>query len=83
MTAIGISQSSSLAPDSGKAKGVAASVFSILDRKSKIDPSYESGLTLDDVKGEIELRRVSFTYPTRPDMQIFRDLCLTIHAGKW
>ncbi|XP_074315974.1 ABC transporter B family member 11-like [Silene latifolia] len=82
MAAIGISQSSSLAPDSGKAKGAAASVFSILDRKSKIDPSDESGLTLDDVKGEIELRRVSFTYPTRPDMQIFRDLCLTIHAGK-
>ncbi|KAH9625819.1 hypothetical protein KSS87_020473 [Heliosperma pusillum] len=82
MAAIGISQSSSLAPDSGKAKSAAASVFSILDRKSKIDPSDESGLTLDDVKGEIELRRVNFTYPTRPDMQIFRDLCLTIHAGK-
>ncbi|KAK9675524.1 hypothetical protein RND81_11G012600 [Saponaria officinalis] len=82
MAAIGISQSSSLAPDSGKAKNAAASVFSILDRKSKIDPSDESGTTLDNVKGEIELRHVSFTYPTRPDMPIFQDLCLTIHAGK-
>lgn len=82
MAAIGISQSSSFAPDSSKAKSAAASVFAILDRKSKIDPSDESGTTLDEVKGEIELRHVSFTYPSRPDIQIFRDLSLTIHAGK-
>ncbi|KAL2935295.1 ABC transporter B family member 11 [Bienertia sinuspersici] len=82
MAAIGISQSSSFAPDSSKAKSAAASVFSILDRKSKIDPSDESGKTLDDVNGEIELQHVSFTYPTRPDIQIFQDLSLTIHAGK-
>lgn len=82
MASIGISQSSSFAPDSSKAKSAAASVFSILDRKSKIDPSDESGMTLDDVKGEIELQHVSFTYPTRPDIQIFQDLSLTIHAGK-
>uniref|UniRef100_A0A803LET6 Uncharacterized protein n=1 Tax=Chenopodium quinoa TaxID=63459 RepID=A0A803LET6_CHEQI len=82
MAALGISQSSSFAPDSSKAKSAAASVFSILDRNSQIDPSDESGMTLDDVKGEIELQHVSFTYPTRPDIQIFRDLSLTIHAGK-
>jgi ABC-type multidrug transport system fused ATPase/permease subunit len=82
MAAMGISQSSSFAPDSTKAKSAAASIFSIVDRKSKIDPSEESGMKLDDVKGEIELRHVSFTYPSRPDIQIFRDLCLTIHSGK-
>ncbi|KAJ8435231.1 hypothetical protein Cgig2_028417 [Carnegiea gigantea] len=82
MAAIGISQSSSFAPDTGKAKSAAASVFALLDRKSKIDPSDESGMTLDEIKGEIELRHISFKYPTRPDIQIFRDLCLTIHAGK-
>ncbi|KAJ8445541.1 hypothetical protein Cgig2_012429 [Carnegiea gigantea] len=82
MVAIGVSQSDSLAPDSGKAKAAAASVFALLDRKSKIDPSDESGMTLDDVKGEIELRHISFRYPTRPDIEIFRDLCLSIHAGK-
>ena len=82
MAAIGISQSSSLAPDSSKAKSAAASVFAILDRKSKIDPSDESGMTLDTVKGDIELKHVSFKYPTRPDVQILRDLCLTIRSGK-
>ncbi|KAE8008382.1 hypothetical protein FH972_004901 [Carpinus fangiana] len=82
VAAMGISRSSSFASDSSKAKSAAASIFSIMDRKSKIDPSEESGMKLDDVKGEIELRHVSFTYPSRPDIQIFRDLCLTIHSGK-
>ncbi|KAK9288452.1 hypothetical protein L1049_016909 [Liquidambar formosana] len=82
MTAIGISQSGSLAPDASKAKNAVASVFAILDRKSKIDPSEDSGTTLENVKGEIEFRHVSFMYPTRPDIQIFRDLSLAIHSGK-
>ncbi|CAK7348532.1 unnamed protein product [Dovyalis caffra] len=82
MAAIGISQTSSFGPDSSSAKTAAASIFSIIDRKSKIDPSDESGTKLDDVKGEIELHRISFKYPTRPDIQIFRDLSLVIHSGK-
>nr|KYP71725.1 ABC transporter B family member 5 [Cajanus cajan] len=82
MASIGISQSSSLAPDSNKAKIATASIFRIIDRKSNIDPSDESGSTLDSVKGEIMIRHVSFKYPSRPDIQIFRDLSLTIHSGK-
>ncbi|XP_051118930.1 ABC transporter B family member 11-like [Andrographis paniculata] len=82
MAAMAISQSSSLAPDSTKAKSAAASVFAILDRKSKIDPSDDSGLKLESLKGEIELRHVSFRYPSRPDVEIFRDLSLTIRSGK-
>ncbi|KAG4970321.1 hypothetical protein JHK84_036418 [Glycine max] len=82
LAAVGISQSGSLVPDSSNSKSAAASVFAILDRKSQIDPSDDSGLTLEEVKGEIEFKHVSFKYPTRPDVQIFRDLCLTIHNGK-
>lgn len=82
MAAMGITQSSSLTPDSSKAKSASASVFAILDSKSKIDPSDESGMTLENVKGEIELRHISFKYPSRPDVQIFRDLSLAIHSGK-
>ncbi|CAA6668876.1 unnamed protein product [Spirodela intermedia] len=55
--------------------------FAILDRKSKIDPSDPTGKT-SEVKGNIEFRHVSFRYPTRPEVQIFQDLCLTILAGK-
>ncbi|XP_062084186.1 ABC transporter B family member 4-like [Humulus lupulus] len=82
MAAMAISQSSSLLPDSTKANTAAASVFAILDRKSKIDSSDESGMILDNVVGEIELHNVSFRYPSRPDVHIFQDLSLTIHSGK-
>lgn len=82
MAAVAISQSSSFAPDSSNAKSAAASIFSILDRPSGVDPSDESGMTLETVKGEIGLQHVSFKYPTRPDIQILRDLCLTIRSGK-
>ncbi|XP_010523879.1 PREDICTED: ABC transporter B family member 4-like [Tarenaya hassleriana] len=82
MAAVAISQSSSLAPDSSKAGISAASIFAIIDRKSRIDPSDESGMMLENVKGDIELRHVSFRYPARPDVQIFQDLCLNIRSGK-
>ncbi|KAF7123494.1 hypothetical protein RHSIM_Rhsim12G0140900 [Rhododendron simsii] len=82
MAALAISQSSGLASNTTKAEVATASIFAILDRKSKIDPSDESGITLESVKGEIELRYISFKYPTRPDVQIFRDLNLNIPSGK-
>ncbi|KAG6598933.1 ABC transporter B family member 11, partial [Cucurbita argyrosperma subsp. sororia] len=82
MAAFAISQSSSLAPDSSKAKEATASIFSMIDRKSEIDPSVETGETLENLKGEIEFRHVSFKYPSRPDVQILRDLSLTIRSGK-
>ena len=82
MASIAISQSSSLAPDSSKAKDATASIFSMIDRKSEIDPSIEIGETLENLKGEIEFRHVSFKYPSRPDVQILRDLSLTIRSGK-
>ncbi|KAH7536919.1 hypothetical protein FEM48_Zijuj03G0037400 [Ziziphus jujuba var. spinosa] len=82
MMAGGISFSSSLAPDTSKAKTAVTSIFAILDRKSKIDSSDDSGTTMESEKGDIEFFHVSFNYPTRPDIQICKDLCLAIHSGK-
>ncbi|KAJ8510289.1 hypothetical protein OPV22_000723 [Ensete ventricosum] len=82
MASLSVSQTSALGPDSTKAKDSVASIFAILDRKSSIDSSSDEGMILDNVKGTIELQHVSFKYPSRPDVQIFRNLCLTIHSGK-
>ncbi|XP_073054911.1 ABC transporter B family member 11-like isoform X2 [Primulina eburnea] len=82
MTAVAISQSGALAPDSGKARAGAASIFTFLDQQLKIDSLDNSGMILENVKGDIEFRNVSFKYPSRPDVQIFKDLCLAIHSGK-
>ncbi|GKD56885.1 ABC transporter B family member 21-like protein, partial [Tanacetum coccineum] len=43
LAAFAVSQSSSFAPDTGKAMSYVVSVFAILDRKSEIDPNEESG----------------------------------------
>ncbi|RHN72210.1 putative xenobiotic-transporting ATPase [Medicago truncatula] len=82
ITAIGVSQTRALAPDTNKAKDSTASIFEILDSKPTIDSSSNEGATLETVKGDFELQKVSFRYPTRPNIQIFKDLCLSIPAGK-
>ncbi|CAA2957191.1 ABC transporter B family member 9-like [Olea europaea var. sylvestris] len=82
MSATGVSQGSAMAPDINKAKDSSASIFEILDSKPRIDSSSDKGTTLDTVKGDIEFQHVSFKYPMRPDIQIFKDLSLTMPSGK-
>ncbi|KAL6840494.1 hypothetical protein ACP4OV_030304 [Aristida adscensionis] len=82
LSTIGITQASALASDSTKAKASAISMFALLDRKSKINSGSDEGLTLDEVKGDIDFEHVQFKYPSRPDVQIFSDFTLHIPSGK-
>ncbi|PIA37911.1 hypothetical protein AQUCO_02900042v1 [Aquilegia coerulea] len=82
MAAMAVSMASSLTPDATKAKACTASVFAILDRKSEIDSGDSTGITIQNFRGEIEFQHVSFTYPTRPDVEILRDLNLAGQCGK-
>ncbi|XP_044454474.1 ABC transporter B family member 9-like [Triticum aestivum] len=82
LATLGVSQTSAMASDSKKAKDSAISVFALLDRKSEIDSSSNEGLTLDELKGNIDFRHVSFNYPTRPDVVIFNNFTLHIPYGK-
>jgi len=82
MAAVAMSQSSFMTPAASKAKSCVASVFAILDQKSRIDPNDESGMALEEVKGEIEYSHVSFKYPTRPNVLVLKDFSLTIQAGE-
>lgn len=40
------------------------------------------GSILCQVRGQIQFKSVAFCYPSRPEVQIFQNLCLTIPAGK-
>lgn len=82
MASIGLSALGNLPSDLSKSEGAAASIFEILDSKPRIDSSSSEGIMLDVIEGNIELQHISFKYPTRPDMQIFRDLSLSIPSGK-
>ncbi|KAM0899548.1 hypothetical protein ACQ4PT_021225 [Festuca glaucescens] len=82
LAAVGVSQASALASNATKARDSAISVFSILDRKSKIDTISGEGLMLENVTGDIDFTNVSFKYPSRPDVQIFSDFTLHIPSRK-
>ncbi|KAF0917811.1 hypothetical protein E2562_021483 [Oryza meyeriana var. granulata] len=82
LAAVGVSQSSALSSDATKARDSAVSIFSILDRKSKIDSSSNEGIIMENVNGSIDFNNVSFKYPSRPDVQIFSDFTLHVPSQK-
>ncbi|KAF3455608.1 hypothetical protein FNV43_RR00244 [Rhamnella rubrinervis] len=53
----------------GFASGQAAAykMFETINRKPIIDAYDDSGIALEDIRGDIELRDVYFRYPARPD----------------
>ncbi|KAK3779552.1 hypothetical protein RRG08_045298 [Elysia crispata] len=63
-------------------RAAAYGVFQILDRKSKIDSFSEEGLQPQTLTGNISLKGVHFTYPSREDVKILNGLDLTVPAGK-
>ena len=77
----GVGQNSSYQADAEKAVAAKQSIFTIIDRASKVDASVPAGIRPARVKGDIEFVHVSFCCPSRPDEPILRDLNLKISAG--
>ncbi|NXX41749.1 MDR1 protein, partial [Tricholaema leucomelas] len=80
--AMNVGQSTSLAPDFGKAKASAQRIFQLLDRKPVIDSYSEEGEKLSNFEGNIEFRNVHFVYPTRPEVQVLQGLNLKVNKGQ-
>lgn len=57
-------------------------MFHTIDRVPDIDSSDESGQKPTEVVGEITLEGVNFSYPSRPSVQVMKDLTLTFKAGR-
>ncbi|EJS42661.1 mdl1p [Saccharomyces arboricola H-6] len=64
-----------------KGAGAAARVFELNDRKPLIRPTIGKD-PVSLAHKPIVFKNVSFTYPTRPNHQIFRDLDITINPGE-
>jgi ATP-binding cassette subfamily B (MDR/TAP) protein 1 len=61
-----------------------ARIFQVIERQPLIEIDSEEGEVPPadaPIKGELELKEVSFTYPARPDLQIFTNFNLRIPAG--
>ena len=71
--------------DSGKAKLAYKSIFEVLNTKIEFSPFLENNkLKLDtkNLEGSIEFKNVYFSYPTKPDQLILKNLSFTINPGE-
>lgn len=82
IAAFAIAETLSLAPDLVKGSQAVRSVFHVLDRETEINANDPTAEVVDNIKGDIELKHVTFAYPTRPDALIFKDLSLKVQAGR-
>ncbi|KAG1121128.1 hypothetical protein G6F42_012614 [Rhizopus arrhizus] len=61
--------------------GAAYRIFNTIDRVPSIDVDAPGGVMLEKFTGEIEFRDVKFSYPTRPDITVLKQLNLKIKPG--
>ncbi|KAJ7207327.1 ste6-like protein [Mycena haematopus] len=64
------------------ALGAAAKLYDTIDRVPLIDSSDPRGLKPSVVSGALEFKSVRFTYPSRPDVPVLKDISLSFPAGK-
>lgn len=82
VTANSVAETVSIAPEIIRGGEAVVSVFSILDRPTRIDPDDPDADPVESIRGDIELHHVDFAYPSRPDVAVFKDFSLRIRAGK-
>ena len=68
--------------DIKNATNAAVRLFKLFDRVPLIDNLDESGKTLNEVAGNIEVKDVVFSYPTAPDHLVCKGYTLSIPAGQ-
>ncbi|XP_058074173.1 putative ABC transporter B family member 8 isoform X2 [Magnolia sinica] len=82
-----IADAGSMTSDLAKGATAVASVFEVLDRQSLITGSYQAsdngagGTKLQKICGRIEIKKVDFAYPTRPQSLVLNGFCLEVKEG--
>lgn len=78
-----IADAGSMTSDLAKGSGAVQSIFSILDRKSLIPGTYNvtEGTQTKKISGGIDMRRVDFAYPNRPEILVLNGFCLEVKPG--
>lgn len=69
-------------PTFAAATGAAAEIISVIERESQIDSASIEGTTLENLQGDIEVRDLTFAYPSRPDTNVLNNISLKIPAKK-
>ncbi|XAR71208.1 Xenobiotic-transporting ATPase [Bertholletia excelsa] len=77
-----IAEAGTMTNDLAKGSNTIKSVFTVLERCSKIEPDDKNGHKPSKITGDIEMHDVQFVYPSRPDVIIFNNFSMKIEAGK-
>jgi len=66
-----------------RALGATDRVFEIIDdRNEEINLAHRNNLNLNRVNGDLEFKNIQFTYPTRPDFVVLKDVSFSAKAGQ-
>ncbi len=68
--------------DVAMCKGAAGFLIAVVNRKPPIDCFDESGLKPKSVKGKISFKNVDFSYPTRPDVAVLKNVSFSVNQGE-
>ena len=82
---VGISEGLNGISDYPKARDAFVSVFKTMRTKSLIPPFAEDNrgkIVPDNLKGKIEFRNVTFAYPTKPDIDVLKNVSFIIQPGQ-
>ncbi|XP_069816579.1 ATP-binding cassette sub-family B member 5 isoform X2 [Dendropsophus ebraccatus] len=80
--AVAVGQTLSFAPDYAKARSAASHLFALFNREPAIDSYSLKGQKPGNFQGNLELCQISFKYPSRPDVDVLKDLSVTIRSGQ-
>ena len=81
----GLSEGLNGISDYPKAKQAFISVFQTMKTESLIPPFYEDNkgkINPENIKGKIEFKNVTFAYPTKPDIDVLKDVSFIIEPGQ-
>ena len=62
-------------------QGAAYRMFRTIERQPNIDIYDTAGIVLEDIKGDVELKDVYFSYPTRSEHLVFDGFSLRVPSG--
>jgi len=79
---IALGQAAAAGADVAKSGAALASIYEILDRGSSVDPLSDEGEKPSNAISTIELRNVTFSYPTRTEAVALKNFSIKIEKGK-
>ncbi len=66
-----------------RALGATDRVFDIIDdTHEEINLAHRNNLNLNRVKGDLEFKNIQFTYPTRKDFEVLKNISFSVKAGE-